>query len=1014
MRRALFVVGIGLLAALLALFLWARSPWGRRVILSQAVRLAQRGLNGKISVGRLDGGLLRSLVLHDVRIYDREGALALEVGELRADYRLSRLLHRELYLTSLELERARVHARRLRDGRLNLLALGRGGGSSFAVRIDSLRVNGELTAPLTGRLEARGGLRWQAGDLSLQQLRAELRSDAHQLDSLEPSAQLRGPLRATLVADGSLARGFDVDLRVQPPSGELHAYAHAAVTPAGRLKWRGRADADLDPASVSARAPHGRFTLAASGSGENAAGIVELSTLALDAGRTHAHASGRLELGAHTRLDASLDGKWLRVGAARFEKLTLSAHTVDLGGRVALTGHGITLAGARLGEVRLRARGEPRGSQSWEIALDEIWLGSEAKGWTATQPGRLQVTRDQITLQLALHNGYQSLRVSGELSRGDGTLEATLSGHALDLAPLARQAAPASLRSLSGQLDWTAQAQGTFPKRAHFTLQSNAHELALGSTHLGSVETHVEGDYGDGGVRAELAAKLSGEELSGTIDGRAELRAHREGHAELHARALQLHELRFDHVTAKAEWDGALFTTHLDAAQESSGELHLEARVPADPEAPLSASLSAHDFRLALARVGGLRRLDGKLDADLRVEGPRTRARLDGTLQLAHGTVGIASEARLYEEVTVELVAHDGQLELRRLSAAAGDGKLTAHGSARLEGPRLQSIDLAADISRFPVMAGNVGAWIDAAVELHGARSGERLLGTLTVQRGGAGLPELMRRGRELQSLAPLEDVHFTDDADRERALPKPDAQVVAHIPGPFEVRSREVEADVRGQLDLVIRDGQLHLSGHAETTWGRITLFGRRYELEHARVDFDGATDDPAVDVRLTRAITGTTLVIEVHGTAQKPELVLASDPPLYDSTQVIGIVLSGDPGYPGVADNQRGALDQGSVASALSGLLVRNITDQIMPGLPLAVHVESGRAARVELGHHLTDRIYLRYTHQFGETGGGLHQVNANEASVQVRLHRRASLTVRYGDAGVGVVDVSWMLRF
>jgi hypothetical protein len=247
--------------------------------------------------------------------------------------------------------------------------------------------------------------------------------------------------------------------------------------------------------------------------------------------------------------------------------------------------------------------------------------------------------------------------------------------------------------------------------------------------------------------------------------------------------------------------------------------------------------------------------------------------------------------------------------------------------------------------------------------------------------------------------------------------LPKLDAKVIAHVPGPFQIRSREIEADVRGQFDVIVSDGKPRLYGYGEATWGRVELFGRHYQLERARIDFGGqAEPNPTVDIKLTREITGTTIVVEVHGTAKKPQLVLASDPPIYDSSQIIGILLSGDPGHAGVPDDRRGALGatQDTLAGAISNLLVHKITDQLMPGLPFEVRVETGRMGRIEIGHQLTDRIHLRYAHQFGDNASSITPVNANEAAVQVRFRRRASLTVRYGDAGVGLIDLSWMLRF
>jgi autotransporter translocation and assembly factor TamB len=592
-------------------------------------------------------------------------------------------------------------------------------------------------------------------------------------------------------------------------------------------------------------------------------------------------------------------------------------------------------------------------------------------------------------------------------------------------------------------------------KRVGWTVQLSVHQLALGRARLGAVDLALDGDYQRSGARAQLEAKIGGArfltarassslgtstlreapitveaeipgfdlsglpDLAGTVDGQLELHGtlgRPLGRAELRARSLSFREQRYALVSVDGAWDGNVLTAKLDADQRP-GALHLEARVPAQAHAPLFVSLSAHAFKIALARLGGLRKLAGTLDADLRAEGPRAQARVSGSLKLDDGSLGLAATPRLYKNLSVDIAARDGLIQLRQLAVAAGDGTLTAHGSARVEGLHPQSIDLAADVARFPIMARNLGAWIDAAVELHGERVGDHLTGVLTVRRGKARLPELIRRGRKLQPLGPLEDVYFSDEPERGPTIPRLDAEVIAHIPGPFQVRSRDVDADLRGQLDVLISDGKPRLHGHAETTWGRIELFGRRYEIEHARADFDGKAQlNPAIQVRLTREVSGTIIIVEVHGTAKKPELVLASDPPTYDSSQIIGILVSGDPANPGLADNRRGLLaaTQGTVAGAVSNLFVHRITEQLMPGLPFEVHVESGQAARLELGHQLTDRIYLRYTHQFGATGGGIHQVNASEASVRVRLPRRASLTVRYGDAGVGVIDVSWTLRF
>jgi autotransporter translocation and assembly factor TamB len=1072
MRRLAWMALALVAAAVLCLPLWLRSQWGRRVILSQVVRLAGQRLDGRLSIARLEGGLLRELTLHDVRLYDREGQLAIELAEVHAEYRPTGLLRREPQLHSLRVHGARVHARLLDDGRLNLLTLVARGG--LTVRVDELQLDGEAGfGALTGTFFVDGrDVRWKADAPALGALHVEVESDAQELDP-----HLQGRLRATLSASGDLTRGIDSDLRVTPPTGELHAQARLSRTPQGRLRWQGSAEGDLDP-GIYRGAPHGRLTLAATADGEDRQGSLVLRQVTVEIGRSHARASGRLDLprtaelqlaagspdltelgwpglagtfDAHahisraddrTRVDVALHGGRLQLGDARVESFDLEAHTVERTTRLRLSGR--NLAGSRLHLERLAAaaRAEERAPGQWDVVLDDLQVG---RGWRMREPGRLHVGADSLEAQLLVDNGAQELRFEGALTRTSGALEASLEAHALDVAALATGLLPKRLPPLTGRAELRAEAHGSLRKSVHLTLQLNAHHLALGDAALAPVRVDAEAEAGDGGARAGLEAKMGdaallvarastrraalevdaeipGFDLSklpglaGSVDGSVALRGslnHPVGHATLHAHSLVFREQRFAQVGIEADWNGGIMTAAADAQQSSGGELHLKLRAPADAEAPLSLAFSAHAFRLAVSNLDNLRELDGTLDADLRWEGPRAHALLSGSLKLEGGKLSLAGSPRVYDHVAVELAATDGQIELHRLQIAAGDGTLSAHGRAQVMGVHPESVDVAAELAHFPVSARNLGAWVDAGIELHGARAGDRFDGTLRITHGGARLPQLTRHGRDLQPLAPLEDVHFGNE--RPSQIPLLNARVVAHLPGPFKLRSPELEADVRGQLDILLVDGDLRLHGQGETTWGHIELFGRRYEIERARVDFDGSPD-PKVDVRLIREITGTTIVIEVHGTAESPKLELASDPPIYDSSQVIGILLSGDPGNLNLPEDRTGTLaaTQDTIARTVSHLLVHQLSEQFMPGLPIELRVQAGRTSRVEVGHQITDRVYLRYSHNFGETGSGLHQVNANEAAVQIRLRPRASLSFRYGDAGVGGIDVFWMLRF
>jgi translocation and assembly module TamB len=243
--------------------------------------------------------------------------------------------------------------------------------------------------------------------------------------------------------------------------------------------------------------------------------------------------------------------------------------------------------------------------------------------------------------------------------------------------------------------------------------------------------------------------------------------------------------------------------------------------------------------------------------------------------------------------------------------------------------------------------------------------------------------------------------------------------ELVAKIPGPFHVRSKELSTDLYGSLGIAIVGPVVRIKGQVHTEGGWLELLGRRYNIEKVRVGFGGEADpDPELDVRLTRQLSETMLVIEVHGTAKKPTLQLTSDPPIYDQSEVIAAILSGDPATQRVDDR---SLDQ-KVTGAVSGLLVGKIKDQIAPNLPIdVIKVDTGTEGatglgdtRLEVGKYITDSVYVSYVHQFGSTFVGTQRFNSNEADLEWRFKKRFALETAFGDAAVGRVNLYWTIRY
>ena len=518
--------------------------------------------------------------------------------------------------------------------------------------------------------------------------------------------------------------------------------------------------------------------------------------------------------------------------------------------------------------------------------------------------------------------------------------------------------------------------------------------------------------------------------IEGALNAKAEVRGtigKPTGKLDLAIAALNLGSMKYDKFEAHANYDGAQTTAKLDAHEIKGGRLTADATLPLDATKPVAAALRANGFYIDVEDVSltNPRLVKGTLNASLDVSGPRANPTVAGFLRFTDGQLAIAGDARLYKDIKVDVAIQPGRLALKDLEATVGEGGVMANGEAKLKGLKPEVADLRIYARKFPIPTGEFGAWLDADVAVHGEDNGEGMTGTVTVTKGTASLPKLTG-GKKLQSTSPLADVKFVDpaakraEAKRKAALQSaPTTEIAANIPGPFHVRSKELSTDLKGQLQIEIAGPVARISGQVESLGGWIELLGRRYELAKLRVGFGGeAEPDPELDVRLTRQLARTTLVIEVHGTAKKPQLILSSDPPIYDQSEVIAAILSGDPGSQRVDDR---SLDQ-KVTGAVSSLVVGKIKDQIAPNLPIdVIKVDTGSEGstglgdtRLEVGKYITDNIYVSYVHQFGATLVGTQRVNSNEADLDWRFKKHYDLETAFGDAAVGRVNLFWTIRY
>ncbi len=507
-------------------------------------------------------------------------------------------------------------------------------------------------------------------------------------------------------------------------------------------------------------------------------------------------------------------------------------------------------------------------------------------------------------------------------------------------------------------------------------------------------------------------------DLQATIDG-----TFNQPTASLNVSIAQLHlaNLVFGKVGAQASLKDRVIEAQLDTAQEGGGTIVAKGAFPLDASKALSANVHAQSLDLAFlpGLLPQLRQVKGALTADLSLRGTRAQLQPTAQVKLDNGQFSLAGDNHVYDQVTIDANIKDQRVTLAKLAVHSGDGWLKATGSAQLKGLKPESFSANAETRRFLVAFGSNAAWLDTDITLHGSNAGAMTNVRVDVKKGTVNLPKI-EGGRNLQSTDPLSYVSYDDKKARTAKLTEErasTADIVAHIPGPFKIKSKEANIDLKGELDVSITGPKVQVNGTVETNYGWVDLLDRRYELERVNVAFTGAPENPALDVRLTRQFTDAAIVVEVHGTGKHPKLVLSSDPPIYDESEILGLILSGDPANTRTSDK---SLDSRAVG-AISGLVVGKLKDALAPKLPIdVIKIDTGgedyagfNQTRVEVGKYLTENVYISYVHQFGPPPG-LVVTNSNEGHVEYRFKRRYELDTSYGDNGVGGIDLYWTIRY
>ena len=358
-------------------------------------------------------------------------------------------------------------------------------------------------------------------------------------------------------------------------------------------------------------------------------------------------------------------------------------------------------------------------------------------------------------------------------------------------------------------------------------------------------------------------------------------------------------------------------------------------------------------------------------------------------------------------DVAIRLQGTTARIE--RFSAKAGGGSVKVEGTASLGETPKAVLQLSADkfqllgrVDRRIVASGQGQLKLDAKSLAFNGQFGVDE-GLIDFTRGDApGLSSDVEVVRAKGAPAPVDAASApVANPVREVAL---DLRVA--LGDKLRLRGRGIDTGLSGDLRITSPGGRLAVNGTVRATDGTYAAYGQKLTIDRGLITFNGAIENPRLDIEATRPNIDVRVGVAVSGYATDPRVRLFSEPELAEIDKLSWLVM-------GRASEGLGRTDTALLQRAALALLAGEnggITDQLTKAIGLddiGVRQQTDGEVRetvISLGKQLSRRWYVGYERGLNATTGNFQLI--------YRIAQRFTLRAQSGQDSS--LDLIWTWRW
>lgn len=363
-------------------------------------------------------------------------------------------------------------------------------------------------------------------------------------------------------------------------------------------------------------------------------------------------------------------------------------------------------------------------------------------------------------------------------------------------------------------------------------------------------------------------------------------------------------------------------------ASMADQQASFDARVSAGAAANLSVKgRAAVAQKTAIVTIGGTAGLAPFSPAlGLAVRNVTGTIRTDVTINIANnavtgsGTIALANATLSLPDIGLRLTGGEGlmslqgdTLQLQRLKfQTASNGSISATGTVQLEPAQGFPVDLAVTAQKALVAnRPDLLATASANVKIAGSSlNGFDVSGPITIDRaeisiGGSqaaayptvAVREINGSGTSGPGTAPPSPPSPVPVGPKQPAADGVRLNLTVQAPQAVFVRGRGLNAEVGGQFTVTGDPSAPAVLGNLTLRRGDFNLLGRRLNFTRGNVSLVSATTiDPLLDFAASTTVQGTTIEVQITGSARAPKIELSSSPSL-PQDEAMALLLFGKP---------------------------------------------------------------------------------------------------------------------